>query len=346
MRVCLWLLMSSIYTISLHGNALLKLFHHKGLNADKLVLYTRKPVKIQQSSDRKDGKQYLVFLLPSVIVSNKMGSAVDTVNTQKHDDYELAIKQNLNGLQISLNYDPVKTDYTVETFHAIATQFGIMLTIVQKGTSLTTKRKGVVLDFGHGGDDHGAIGCNGVTEKIVTHAVGQKVKRLLEQNGIPVYLTRTKDQTVPLNKRTQFANAKNASLFVSIHANAAANKNAQGIETFCAHPKLLSCTAGACNAENAKRAHANGLNGCFLAQSVHTTVLNNVRSVNPGVKDRKLKHAVSQVLAGTQIPATLIELGFVSNCAEAAKLNDSRYQMKLAEGIVEGILKYLRDKDN
>ena len=97
-----------------------------------------------------------------------------------------------------------------------------------------------MIDCGHGGSDAGTVGCNAVTEKEITLAVGRELAQLLEKNDIRVVLTRSDDSTVALDDRTSYANRINADLFVSLHANNAASNRVQGVETYYFDNALLT----------------------------------------------------------------------------------------------------------
>jgi N-acetylmuramoyl-L-alanine amidase len=97
------------------------------------------------------------------------------------------------------------------------------------------KNKVIVIDAGHGGKDPGAIGCEGYQEKNIVFQVAKELKGILKSRGYKVFMTRDSDRFVKLSLRTQYANKKNADIFVSIHANAVAEKNAEsatGIECY------------------------------------------------------------------------------------------------------------------
>ncbi|GAI19370.1 unnamed protein product, partial [marine sediment metagenome] len=126
------------------------------------------------------------------------------------------------------------------------------------GPEITGKRV-VIIDPGHGGKDPGAIGPTGLKEKEVTLGIALYLKELLKNAGIPTYLTRSKDEFVYLEDRTNFANQKNGFVFVSLHANSVLNHrpSAAGIETFLLSSKYIGASArDVADRENrASRAH-------------------------------------------------------------------------------------------
>lgn len=210
----------------------------------------------------------------------------------------------------------------------------------------TKKKTHIVLDFGHGGDDQGKVGCFNIKEKNITLTVGMKVAHLLQKEGFVVFLTRNADRFVALEERTNFANKVDADLFVSIHANGAPSMQASGIETFCMLPSLFN--KGICANVGAKTAHViqhldtlRYQKSLCLAQAVHQGALQSARIEYGSIPDRKVKTSISQVLLGTEMPAALIEIGFLSNEKEAALLNSAGYQQHIAQGICNGIVSYL-----
>ncbi|MDU1057856.1 MAG: GBS Bsp-like repeat-containing protein [Streptococcus salivarius] len=165
--------------------------------------------------------------------------------------------------------------------------------------------KVVYLDAGHGGYDPGAS-YFGISEKSLTLAIQSRVKAKLEAEGYQVVTTRTSDTYVDLTDRSRAANASESDIFVSIHINASGSSAAQGIETYYYQPY----------AEYPSRINATG-------------------AQNQGVKRQTFA-----VLRETTAPAVLLELGFLSNPQEAARLNTSAYQETLANAIVAGIKRY------
>jgi N-acetylmuramoyl-L-alanine amidase len=173
----------------------------------------------------------------------------------------------------------------------------------------------VVIDPGHGGKDPGAIGIGGIQEKHIVMSISNQVAKFLEQQGVQVKLTRSNDYFISLQGRTTMANRINADLFVSIHANSAGrNKpHVSGYETYYFK------------------------SGRNLAATIHRNVLRRV-----DVKDRKVRQARFYVLRKSDMPAVLVETGFLTGREDAAKLTNSRYQTQMAEAIAAGIIEYIR----
>jgi len=174
----------------------------------------------------------------------------------------------------------------------------------------------IVIDPGHGGRDPGAIAATGLREKTVVLDVAQQVAYRLRQAGATVKMTRTGDVFVELNERAAIANRFSADLFVSIHADAAARSSAEGYGTYVAR---------AASSGSVRLAEAVGRSLSAAGVPRHGTFRRDFR-----------------VVVLTRCPAVLIELGFLSNAAEAARLGGAAYRRKLAEAIAEGVCDFMR----
>ena len=189
----------------------------------------------------------------------------------------------------------------------------------------------VYLDAGHGGYDPGAS-YFGISEKSLTLAIQSRVKAKLEAEGYQVVTTRTSDTYVDLIDRSRAANASESDIFVSIHINASGSSAAQGIETYyyqpyAEYPSRINATYHA----NPTRLSMSDT----LANAIQSSLINATGAQNQGVKRQTFA-----VLRETTAPAVLLELGFLSNPQEAARLNTSAYQETLANAIVAGIKSY------
>jgi N-acetylmuramoyl-L-alanine amidase len=224
-------------------------------------------------------------------------------------------------------------------------------------------RKVIVLDPGHGGHDPGAVGPTGLREKDVVLDVAIRVRKILKKShpDYAVALTRETDEFIPLPKRTAIANKLKSDLFVSVHANASANRKARGIETY-----LLN----AANSEEALRtaARENGVSfrkmkkrqnemdiiltslasqnkrdeSLKLAGNIQKSLITRVSGKYPqtGSHGMGIKGAPFYVLVGADMPATLVEVSFISNREEEKMLRAEAYRQTLAQSIADGIHKY------
>ena len=191
--------------------------------------------------------------------------------------------------------------------------------------------KVVYLDAGHGGYDPGAS-YFGISEKSLTLAIQSRVKAKLEAEGYQVVTTRTSDTYVDLTDRSRAANASESDIFVSIHINASGSSAAQGIETYYYQPyaEYPSRINAAYHANPTRLSMSD-----TLANAIQSSLINATGAQNQGVKRQTFA-----VLRETTAPAVLLELGFLSNPQEAARLNTSAYQETLANAIVAGIKSY------
>lgn len=172
----------------------------------------------------------------------------------------------------------------------------------------------ISIDPGHGGSDSGAV--NGkYYEKNAALGIALKVADKLKAEGHDVVLTRSQDRALSLQERCDIANKTKSQFFVSIHCNSAENKDASGIETYH-YPNIGGVT---------KR----------LADNIQGALVEGF----PEEKNRGVKEASYYVLKNTNMPAVLVEVGFISHDKTAEKLFSYSYQNKIARLIVDGILK-------
>ncbi|MCL4431837.1 MAG: N-acetylmuramoyl-L-alanine amidase [Epsilonproteobacteria bacterium] len=220
-------------------------------------------------------------------------------------------------------------------------------------------KKVIVIDPGHGGKDSGAVG-NGYMEKNIVLQISLELSDQLKAMGYTVYMTRSTDVFIELKDRTKFANDKMADLFLSIHANAipkGADANAAyGIETYFLSPGRSERAMRVAALENSedmgemgefgKLSFLNVLNtekiiaSNKLAIDIQKGVLNNLRKQFPNVKDNGAREAPFWVLVGAQMPAILLETGYISNPDESIRIADSKYQKWMVEGIIDGVKHY------
>ena len=178
----------------------------------------------------------------------------------------------------------------------------------------------IVLDAGHGGSDDGTR-VRTFLEKKITLITVLLTKKQLEEMGYRVILTRSRDTFVSLPRRVAIANKVKGSIFVSVHFNASQSSDAHGIEIFYNNSKEIWRTRAS------KR-----LANCILYRMIDQT-----DAASRGVKEGNF-----HVIRETQMPAILVEGGFVTNRKECALLKDREYLKQLAVGIAEGIDKYMR----
>ncbi|MDD2597925.1 MAG: N-acetylmuramoyl-L-alanine amidase [Kiritimatiellae bacterium] len=194
----------------------------------------------------------------------------------------------------------------------------------------------IVLDPGHGGDDSGAITPGrDLYEKKITLELARRVGKILRSHGLKVRATRDSDKTLSLNERAAIARKEKADLFVSIHANHAANINACGVETFILTPSGYPGTAEGSPPRGWQIGNKNDYNNNLLGYAIHKQLTGLESSF-----DRGLKRQSFFVLRETHCPAALIECGFLSNRDEARRMKEHAWQSACAEKIAAGIIDY------
>lgn len=215
----------------------------------------------------------------------------------------------------------------------------------------------VVLDPGHGGFDPGAVGY--VVEQEVVLQVSLRLKQLLESEGIEVILTRDGDyhldrqKATDLRLRSNFA-TPDRNMFISIHANAAHNAGAAGIETWVFGQPLSQENLDRAILENGGEAltdEALAIAADPVAMILRETQLNYSRSLAEmvqhsmvsatGARDRGVKQSAFYVIRNARTPSILVELGFVSNASEGPQLGSAAYQDTLARGIFNGVMQFM-----
>jgi len=213
----------------------------------------------------------------------------------------------------------------------------------------------VVIDAGHGGHDPGAR-ANGVSEAELVLDVAQRLAKLLQkQPGVEVVMTRDRDVFIPLEERTAIANREGADLFLSIHANAARNTRAHGVETYFlnfAPNAAAEAIAARENAGSTRTMHNlpeivkaialhNKINESRdFAAMVQRSMVRRLAPRNRQLKDLGVKQAPFVVLIGAGMPSVLAEISFVTHKQEAQLLKTGAYRQHIAEALSEAVLRY------
>ena len=189
----------------------------------------------------------------------------------------------------------------------------------------------VVIDAGHGGIDPGKVGVNGVYEMDINLAISFKLADILEEKNIGVIMTRrdnnglysdkdSNKKNADMNKRIELVNKSDADVLVSIHQNAFTSESAYGAQVFYYKASEKSE---------------------MLAQYIQEKLL----EMDKTNKRQKKSNMDYYIIKKSNIPAVIVECGFLSNEKEARLLSDGDYQDKIAKAIAEGIVKYLNNKD-
>lgn len=218
----------------------------------------------------------------------------------------------------------------------------------------------IVLDPGHGGKEVGAVGTNGLLEKDLTLAICRRLAdALAARTKARVVLTRDDDTLVSLDQRTAIANQYKADLFLSVHLNAAVVKDAKGSETYFlsleASDELAKRAAEVENASSSAVAAADRSSDLKLilwdlAQQAYidessrfAQAIQEEMNAATGVGNRGVKQAPFKVLVGATMPAALVEVGFITNAEEEAKLQSAEFQGLMVDAITRAVTRYKTD---
>jgi N-acetylmuramoyl-L-alanine amidase len=223
--------------------------------------------------------------------------------------------------------------------------------------------KTIVIDPGHGGKDAGAVGPRGALEKDINLEIARALARQLKRDRrFKVILTRDGDEFIPLADRTKIGNGNKADLFVSIHCNAALSKDSHGFEIYFlsehATDEMAAAVARRENAvielEGAVGKAKQKVQDLIFWSMARTETLNE-SSEFAGIIGRQVKQRINMahrgvkqagffVLKGAEMPAVLVESGFITHPDEESRLRSSRFQNKLVSALRAGILDYERRK--
>jgi N-acetylmuramoyl-L-alanine amidase len=221
--------------------------------------------------------------------------------------------------------------------------------VEQLGLSVRT----VMIDAGHGGKDPGAQG-NGLVEKDVNLRMALTLGKTLKSRGFKVIFTRTTDVFLALEERTAMANAQKADLFLSVHCNAHTDPSMSGLETYSLNlARTPDAVRVAARENSVSDKNISDLQMILtdlmltskikesvdLAHGVHKRGLANIRRVWT-VADHGNREAPFYVLMGAKMPSALLEIGYITNKTEAARLSNDTYLRTLSRGIADGVQAY------
>lgn len=189
------------------------------------------------------------------------------------------------------------------------------------------KNQTIILDPGHGGHDPGAIGF-GLREKDVVLSTSLKLNQLFKQTPFKVKMTRSDDRYIKINDRVSYAIKNKGNTFVSIHANAASSSSANGTET------IYHATRGNPYVADSK----------LLASKIQNRLIEALKTRDRNIKSTEQLGRNLGVLTNNRMPATLVELGFITNKKENAMLKSDHWQNIMAKAMYDGILDYYAAK--
>lgn len=324
----------------------------------RLVLKFSRPIRnaelnsfaLNYPKEKKFKKIYDIYAVLSQKTMDLKHTSVKKIRLAQFDQRTLRIVFENDAL--------IKQQYKIDGDELIIKMSSVNRELTYIPVTTKRHRKTIVIDPGHGGKDAGAVGHKRYREKVVVLQLSKKLRDILVKRGYTVYMTRNGDQFVKLRNRTKFANKKKADLFLSIHANSVPKRNrkkAQGIETYFLSTNRSERSMRVAATENADigRMEKGGMQDALhlmnrekifasnkLAIDMQQNMLASLREKYKGVVDNGVRSGPFWVLVGAQMPAVLIELGFISHPTEATRMVNHRYQQKQAIGIANGVDRY------
>jgi N-acetylmuramoyl-L-alanine amidase len=211
----------------------------------------------------------------------------------------------------------------------------------------------ITIDPGHGGDDEGVRGAGGAKEKDLTLSLARRVKAVIEGRlGIRVLLTRDDDRNVPIDERTAIANNNKADLFVSLHLNGSFRRSASGAAIFCADFDEAARKAAASTGNERLPTFGGGLRDIDLvrwdlAQTRHVdqsmtfaSILEQQFRGRIPLAEPAIDHAPLRVLESSNMPAVLIELGYLTNTDQEKLITGDAFQNSFVQSIYDSVLRF------
>ncbi|MFW2331146.1 MAG: N-acetylmuramoyl-L-alanine amidase [Nitrospinota bacterium] len=227
----------------------------------------------------------------------------------------------------------------------------------------TNRAEVIVVDAGHGGRDPGAVSKSGLKEKDITLKLARIVaKKLKQKTNYKIVFTRDSDKYIALDERTILANSLDAKLFISIHINASKKPRANGFETYFLSPARSEDELDTAARENMLSLRSSNelendlayiltdlsntqkVNDSYrFATLVQSSTVKSVQRKTKLFKDNGVKQAMFYLLWRANMPAILVEAGYISNKKEEAALRSNKNLKLLGESIADGVLKFLKD---
>ena len=213
----------------------------------------------------------------------------------------------------------------------------------------------VVIDAGHGGEETGAKGAGGLLEKDVTLAVARRLRTMIEGRlGLRVFLTRDDDRTMTLDERAAYANSQKADVFVSVHANASMRQAMKGAEVYSLAPNAADAEART-QAEAASEMLAALGGGSraialipwevaqarYLEQSsAFAAIVEQALRARVPMSPRPIQQAPFRVLVGANMPAVLVEIGYLSSAEQEPALGAGAFQDQIAQSLFDAVAEF------
>lgn len=307
-----YVLMLCLLSTQLAGTIITDSFLHEGCAVDRLVFYIDSTAKVHVSTKNKHDKNSVTVRLLQTKVHNT--TLLSRINHKTPRDYTLSCTSKGRDITCTFCFPVDAIKIQVEQTRNWQSVSTLVITITRTITTPVARNVQplIVIDYGHGGEQSGALGLGGLVEKDVVLSLGEHITRCLIAKGYRVLVTRSGDYAVALDERTSFANHHHADALISLHCNYAANEHARGIETF----------------------YGNDLSK-ELAHNIHTQLVH--APLDYDIVDRGVKRGLLQMVYGCECPAILIELFFLSNPADVAFIKDPIHQQMLVQQLCAGI---------
>ena len=284
------------------------------------------------------------------LTANLNQTAVAKVHRLRDELIVVDIKKNEHTVDDSLP--------TLDTLERWVNQVGL----VEKSQKVSEKFR-IVIDPGHGGDAHGAVGTTGTREADIALELSKRLGYFFEKyDNVEVIYTREDDTFLTLSERTAIANKSNADVFISIHANAAPTSDLWGIETYSMDTASDEGAARVAARENSVAEKTDGTKDMLLgtlvttgtnllskdlAESVQMGVISDLQSQygKENIRDLGAKTALFYVLVATRMPAILFEASFVSNPEDERRLRTPHFQNAIARSMAESTYTWLESQE-
>jgi len=288
-------------------------FSYENLGREAKLLF-RHMERVEADFEYDEVRKELFIKIPSDSTNLPEGSFVikDNLVNQVEVSRGRSTTEITVGFRRSVNIELLsrEKDYSLELLAA-------------RNENIDPNARTIVIDAGHGGKDPGAISITGYQEKAVNLSMALQLEEALKAQGYNVILTRNEDLFVDLYDRARIANSLNADIFISMHANSNIKSSITGLE-------VLYCPATSSEFKLEDQYP--------FADTVYSSIIRNTGIPGRGV----IKRPELVVLRETIMPAILIEIGYLSNPQDEALVRDPAYQMRVVQGITEGIAQYFQ----
>ncbi len=298
----------------------------------------------------------LIKKVRSAARKNSRRIVIDTKGKINYRTYSLLPNRKYgHRLVIELNQDNKANHQSITKLHSTENTSPV---------KSRTKLRDIVIavDAGHGGEDPGALGRKGTKEKHVVLSIAKKLKKAIDsQVGFRAVLVRKGDYYLSLRRRIEIARENSADMFISVHADAYKNPRVKGSSVFIlsergasdeaakwlAHQENSADLIGGVSLDDKDKTLAMVLLDLSQTATISASgrvaknVLTEIQKIGP-VHNKTVRHARFVVLKSPDIPSVLVETAFISNPREEKRLNDSRYQAKLARAISQGVKLYFK----